>query len=103
RRGFQFVAVEADWPDAARVDSYVLGEKPRGPDFTPFARFPTWMWRNEEVEGFVEWLRAFNAERADPRARVGFHGLDLYSMFTSMAAVLAYLDDIDPMAARVAR
>jgi protein-L-isoaspartate(D-aspartate) O-methyltransferase len=102
RRGFQFVAAEADWPDAARINEHVLGGPRRTKvDFTPFARFPTWMWRNEEVHDFVDWLRAFNADHRD--RRVGFHGLDLYSMFTSIAAVLAYLDEIDPAAARVAR
>jgi protein-L-isoaspartate(D-aspartate) O-methyltransferase len=104
RHGFNFVAVEADWPDAARVDDYVLGGRPRSKvEFTPFARFPTWMWRNEEVRTFVSWLRQHNLDERDSRARVGFHGLDLYSMFTSIAAVLAYLDDVDPTAARVAR
>ena len=104
RRGFDFVAVEADWPDAARIDDYVLGNQPRSKiDFTPFSRFPTWMWRNEEVHDFVGWLRSHNLGRKDPADRVGFHGLDLYSMFTSIAAVLAYLDDVDPDAARVAR
>jgi protein-L-isoaspartate(D-aspartate) O-methyltransferase len=104
KRGFQFVAVEADWPDAARVDDYVLGGAPRSAlAFTPFTRFPTWMWRNEEVASFVEWLRAYNADQQDPSARVGFHGLDLYSLFTSIAAVLAYLDRVDPQAGRVAR
>jgi protein-L-isoaspartate(D-aspartate) O-methyltransferase len=102
RRGFQFVAVEADWPDAARIDDYVLGGPRRSNvDFTPFTRFPTWMWRNAEVHGFVDWLRAHNA--ADERQKAGFHGLDLYSLFTSIAAVLAYLDDVDPDAAKVAR
>ena len=104
RRGFQFVAVEADWPDAARIDDYVRGGERRSKHaFTPFTRFPAWMWRNQEVETFVEWLRAFNADRRDPMSRVGFHGLDLYSLFTSIAAVLAYLDDVDPEAAGVAR
>jgi protein-L-isoaspartate(D-aspartate) O-methyltransferase len=103
-RGFQFVAVEADWPDAARIDDYVLGGRPRSSlQFTPFARFPTWMWRNEEVERFTEWLRLHNAEQPSPERKAGFHGLDLYSLFTSIAAVLAYLDDVDPDAARVAR
>ena len=102
RRGFQFVAVEADWPDAARIDDYVLGGPRRSRiDFTPFARFPTWMWRNEEVHDFVDWLRAYNADHETQKA--GFHGLDLYSLFTSIAAVLAYLDDLDPAAAKVAR
>jgi protein-L-isoaspartate(D-aspartate) O-methyltransferase len=104
RAGFDFVAVEADWPDAARVDAYVLGQpKPSGVEFTPFARFPEWMWRNEEVEAFVGWLRERNLEKRDRSLRVGFHGLDLYSLFTSIAVVLAYLDDVDPEAARVAR
>lgn len=102
RRGFSFVAVEADWPDAARVDEYVLGGKRRSTfEFTPFARFPTWMWRNEEVLELVEWLRAYNAEHRS--ARVGFHGLDLYSLFTSIGVVLTYLDEVDPDAAKVAR
>jgi erythromycin esterase-like protein len=94
--------VEADWPDAARVDDYVLGGKRRSTlDFVPFSRFPTWMWRNEEVHDFVDWLRAYNADRRN--RRVGFHELDLYSLFTSIAAVLGYLDEVDPWAARVAR
>jgi protein-L-isoaspartate(D-aspartate) O-methyltransferase len=104
RRGFDFVAVEADWPDAARIDDYVLGEGRRSSlEFTPFSRFPTWMWRNREVDELVGWLREHNLGLADPRQRVGFHGLDLYSMFTSIAAVLAYLDEVDPQAARLAR
>jgi protein-L-isoaspartate(D-aspartate) O-methyltransferase len=104
RRGFQFVAVEADWPDASVVDDHVVGRARRSaPSFTPFARFPTWMWRNEETETFVQWLRAYNADRRDPAGKVGFHGLDLYSLFTSIAAVLAYLDEVDPEAARAAR
>ena len=102
--GFDFVAVEADWPDAARVDDYVLGDPPRSKvAFIPFSRFPTWMWRNEEVEAFITWLRERNRAEPDRDRRIGFHGLDLYSLFTSIAAVLAYLDEVDPDAARVAR
>ena len=104
RHGFDFVAVEADWPDAARVDDYVLGDRPRSDAAIapPLHAFPRWMWRNEEVHEFIAWLRARNLAR-DRNDRVGFHGLDLYSMFTSIAAVLAYLDDVDPDAAQVAR
>jgi len=103
-RGFDFVAVEADWPDAARIDDYVLGGPSRSSiAFTPFARFPSWMWRNEEVHAFVEWLRRHNRIEPPSGRRVGFHGLDLYSMFTSIQSVLAYLDRVDPAAARVAR
>ncbi len=102
RRGFDFVAVEGDWPDAMCVHRHVTG-KPRGPvAFTPFARFPTWMWRNREVDELVAWLRAYNEER-DPFERAGFFGLDLYSMYTSLAHVISYLDRLDPAAARVAR
>ncbi|HSQ00997.1 MAG TPA: protein-L-isoaspartate(D-aspartate) O-methyltransferase [Candidatus Dormibacteraeota bacterium] len=103
RRGFTLIAVEADWPDAARVDHYVRHRAaPPAPE-TPFTRFPTWMWRNREVDALVRWLAAHNADVADPARRVGFHGLDLYSLHTSIAAVLRYLDDVDPDAARVAR
>lgn len=99
-----FVAVEADWPDASRIDDYVLGEDSRTTvEFTPFSRFPTWMWRNAEVHEFVEWLRDRNLRKKEREERVGFHGLDLYSMFTSIAVVLAYLDSVDPDAAGAAR
>lgn len=104
RGGFRFVAVEADWPDAARIDDYVMGGPPRTDvEFTAFSRFPTWMWRNEEVHAFVEWLRERNAAPASRGRRVGFHGLDLYSLYTSIAMVLRYLDGVDPDAARAAR
>jgi protein-L-isoaspartate(D-aspartate) O-methyltransferase len=101
--GFTIVAVEADWPDAAHVDRYI-GHRPQvGLDEPAFSRFPTWMWRNEEVEGFVEWLRRHNATIPDGQDRVGFYGLDLYSLRSSVAAVLDYLDRHDPEAARLAR
>ena len=104
RHGFRFMAAEADWPDAARVDRYVSGGgSPDGVRFTPFSRFPTWMWRNTEVHDFIEWLRARNLEEPRHGRRAGFHGLDLYSLFTSMAIVLDYLDRVEPQAARVAR
>ena len=104
RHGFNFVAIEADWPDAARVDAHVLGRMPQSPlDFTPFARFPTWMWRNRETRDFITWLQQYNTDQATSEQRVGFHGLDIYSMFTSVAAVLTYLDAVDPDAAKVAR
>ena len=102
-RGFTIVAAEADWPDAARVDRYAR-HGPVEQDGEPaFRRFPTWMWRNAEVHDFVEWLRAWNADVRDPGRRAGFYGLDLYSLFTSIAAVLRYLDDVDPDTAARAR
>jgi protein-L-isoaspartate(D-aspartate) O-methyltransferase len=103
-RGFRAVAVEADWPDAARIDRYVRHLTPTGPRQEPaFSRFPTWMWRNQEVHEFVEWLRHHNAEAADPARRVSFHGLDLYSLYASAAAVVGYLERVDPAAASLAR
>jgi protein-L-isoaspartate(D-aspartate) O-methyltransferase len=103
KRGFTIVAVEADWPDAARVNRYVR-HGPAVPEGDPaFSRFPTWMWRNAEVHDFVEWLRSWNADRPDPARRAGFYGLDLYSLFTSIAAVLRYLDEVDPDTAALAR
>ena len=101
-KGFQFVAIEGDWPDAARVDHYVRHLEYPPSEWTAFARFPTWMWRNEEVRTFVEWLRAHNAA-LKPDDRVAFHGLDLYSLYDSIRAVLKYLDEIDPSTAHVAR
>ncbi len=102
RKGFNFVAIEGDWPDAARVDHYVRDRKYPPSEWTSFARFPRWMWRNDEVRQFVDWLREHNAQR-EAAERVAFHGLDLYSMYTSIAAVLEYLDRVDPKTAQIAR
>ncbi|AEO56592.1 hypothetical protein MYCTH_2057017 [Thermothelomyces thermophilus ATCC 42464] len=128
RHGFAVVAVEADWPDAEAVDRYVRYRPEPGPGSGPalgasegkgaetegetrkagrepaFLRFPTWMWRNQEVQRFTEWLRRHNLGR-DPRApdAVGFYGLDLYSLRASMRAVVEYLDRVDPAMADAAR
>jgi len=104
-RGFNAVAVEADWPDAYLVNRYVRGDNGAADAeaaLSGFRRFPTWMWRNAEVLEFVGWLRAYNDARTE-NARVGFYGLDLYSLFTSMTVVLDYLDKLDPAAASHAR
>ena len=104
RHGFRFVAIEADWPDAARIDQYVRRlPPPDGHRWEAFSRFPTWMWRNCEVFEFIEWLRNYNLAIDDPQQRVAFYGLDLYSVFTSIRAVLDYLDRVDPESARIAR
>jgi protein-L-isoaspartate(D-aspartate) O-methyltransferase len=102
KKGFRFIAIEADWPDAARVDHYVRHFQYPPSEWTAFARFPTWMWRNTEVHDFVSWLRKYNGtvERSE---RVAFHGLDLYSLYDSIRSVLNYLDELDPNSARVAR
>jgi len=102
QHGFSIVAVEADWPDAAAIDRYVRHKAPR-PDMEPaFRRFPTWMWRNKEVDTFIQWMRGHNEKRA-PEQRAGFFGLDIYNMSASIGAVIDYLDKVDPKAARVAR
>jgi erythromycin esterase-like protein len=104
-KGFTAVAVEADWPDAYRVNRYVRGE---GDDtdadaaLRGFERFPTWMWRNTVVLDFVEWLRDENSSRNEA-GKTGFFGLDLYSLFSSMRTVVDYLEKVDPDAARRAR
>jgi protein-L-isoaspartate(D-aspartate) O-methyltransferase len=103
RHGFNIVAVEADWPDAAVFDAYVRGlKRPKVPKGA-FTRFPTWMWRNGQVAAFLNRLKAINEEIGDPDRRCGFYGLDVYSLSASIEAVLTYLDKIDPEAARIAR
>ncbi|HXN52503.1 MAG TPA: erythromycin esterase family protein [Candidatus Acidoferrum sp.] len=103
---FSAVAVEADWPDAYRVNRYVQG---RGDDaeaveaLGSFQRFPTWMWRNTDVVEFIAWLREYNDALPEGTRKVGFYGLDLYSLHTSARAVLDFLDKVDPEAARRAR
>ena len=104
-KGFTAVAVEADWPDAYRVNRYVQcdnDDASADQALSGFERFPTWMWRNTVVLDFVEWLRGVNSSRGE-NDRVGFYGLDLYSLFNSMEAVIKYLDHVDPEAARRAR
>jgi erythromycin esterase-like protein len=105
-KGFRAVAVEADWPDAYRVNRYVRGasdDASANDALGDFKRFPTWMWRNTDVLDFVGWLRGRNDALGDQAMKAGFYGLDLYSLFTSIEAVLAYLDKVDPEAARRAR
>jgi erythromycin esterase-like protein len=100
--GFRIVALEADWPDARVFDAFVRRHPaPKGAS-EAFTRFPTWMWRNREFEGFLEWLRDHNRLRPEAK-RSGICGLDLYSLSASMRAVIDYLDREDPEAAKVAR
>jgi erythromycin esterase-like protein len=105
-KGFTAIAVEADWPDAYRVNRFVRG---RGDDCDAtdalggFRRFPQWMWRNADVLDFVGWLRAYNDTVVGAHRSVGFYGLDLYSLRASIEAVLTYLRTVDPEAARRAQ
>lgn len=101
-KGFNFIAIEGDWPDAARLDNYVRHVDCPVSEWTAFARFPIWMWRNKSVRKFVDWLHEYNKNIVS-KSRVAFYGLDLYSLYISIDAVLKYLDDIDPKAASIAR
>jgi erythromycin esterase-like protein len=105
-KGFTAVAVEADFPDAYRVNRYVRGESEDADAVDAldgFKRFPAWMWRNANVLDFVGWLRDYNDDLSPNANKVGFYGLDLYSLHASIEAVLNYLEKIDPDGARRAR
>jgi erythromycin esterase-like protein len=105
-KGFTAVAVEADWPDAYRVNQYVLGQSKDSDaveGLAGFRRFPAWMWRNADVLDFVGWLREYNDALPAGATKAGFYGLDLYSLHASIEAVLNYLDKVDPEGARRAR
>jgi erythromycin esterase-like protein/predicted phosphoribosyltransferase len=105
-KNFSAVAVEADWPDAYRLNRYVRGtsdDVDAVEALADFRRFPTWMWRNTVVVEFLEWLRAHNDALPPGTEKVGFYGLDLYSLHASMKAVLRYLQKVDPEAAERAR
>jgi len=102
---FSAVAVEADFPDAYRVNRYVRGfgnDKTANEALSDFSRFPLWMWRNTDVLDFVGWLRAHN-DKLETNEKIGFYGIDLYSLHSSMEAVLEYLNKVDPEAAKRAR
>lgn len=93
-QGFTFIAVEGDWPDCYRVNRYVRGFADAGTSAREvlhnFQRWPTWMWANEEIVELVEWLRQHNEGLPEER-RVGFYGLDVYSLWDSLNQVLGYL------------
>jgi erythromycin esterase-like protein len=101
--GFNIVAIEADWPDAETVDQYVRRRPgPKAKTRPAFDRFPRWMWRNQEVHEFVEWLREHN-KGLQKQQQVGYYGLDLYSLDSSMEAVIDHLEHTDPELAKLAR
>jgi erythromycin esterase-like protein len=105
RKGFNIVAVEADWPDAYRVNRWVRhasDDSDADDALGDFTRFPRWMWRNHDVVAFLRWLRGHNAPQ-NAVSRTGFYGLDLYSLHASIDAVLKYLRKVDPAGAERAR
>jgi erythromycin esterase len=105
--GFGFVAVEGDWPDAARIDNWVRGAADGASRaearrlLSQLDRWPTWMWANEQVAELVEWMARYNAGRP-PFEQVRFHGLDVYSLYKSISAVIQYLKCVDPELAAIA-
>lgn len=106
QKGFMAVAIEGDWPDAYRIHRYLHGAGDKSDwkhALADFKRFPAWMWRNTTMPPFLTWLRDYNDHLPSPAAKIGFYGLDLYSMNTSMEAVINYLETVDPEAAARAR
>ncbi|MDT8321968.1 MAG: erythromycin esterase family protein, partial [Xanthomonadales bacterium] len=103
KKGFGFLAVEADWPDAAQIDHFIRGTRLEPTEEPTFGRFPSWMWANRQVLEFVKWLRDYNRRFSSPDEAVGFYGLDLYSLYASIESVIGYLDEVDAEAASVAR
>jgi erythromycin esterase len=103
--GFSFIAVEGDWPDCYKVNHYIKGmsgsSKSAYDVLYSFNRWPTWMWANREIVDLVEWLREYNKNLSEEK-RVGFYGLDVYSLWESMEAVIRYLRKIDPEAVKTA-
>jgi len=106
RYGFQFIAVEGDWPHCYGVNRYVKGLPESGESAREvlhhFDRWPTWMWANEEVESLVKWLRAYN-DHQSPDDKVGFYGLDVYSLWDSLYQVMSRLAKHNPEALPAAR
>jgi erythromycin esterase-like protein len=105
-RNFTAVCIEGDWPDAYRVNRYVRGAGDDGEavdSLEGFKRFPTWMWRNGDVLAFISWLREHNDRLPANARKAGFYGLDLYSLYASIDAVIGYLERVDPQAAERAR
>lgn len=104
-KGFSFIAVEGDWPDCYRINRYVKGYQDAGASaidvLKNFRRWPTWMWANWEVAALMEWMRAYNANKPVDK-KVGFYGLDVYSLWESMDVIVSYLRKEDPKAARLA-
>jgi erythromycin esterase len=104
-RGFSFIAVEGDWPDCYSVNRYIKGISGSGQSaydvLYSFNRWPTWMWANREIVDLVEWLREYNKNLSEEQ-RVGFYGLDVYSLWESMEVVIRYLRKIDPEAVKTA-
>jgi len=104
-KGFNFIAVEGDWPDCYLLNRFVKGYYTNNKNATNvlngFARWPTWMWANWEIAALADWLQKNNAGKPANK-RVGFYGLDVYSLWESMESIMSYLKKTDPSALKVA-
>lgn len=106
KKNFMAVAIEGDWPDAYSIHRYIQGlgsKKNLEQALDDFKRFPTWMWRNTTLTPFLKWLRNYNDHLSSPVVKIGFYGLDLYSLYSSMQAVINYLTQVDPEEAKRAQ
>lgn len=106
-KDFDFIGVEGDWPDCYRINRFIKGYENAGDDIIDdvlmeFKRWPTWMWANWEIAGFAEWLREWNIGLT-PNDKVGFYGLDVYSLWESFEEILKYLERVDPKAFKKAQ
>ena len=104
KKGFTIITAEADWPDAAHIHRYIQGKEHDAlRQKKPFSRFPTWMWANQSMLEFTHWLHDYNNKIESSEQKVGFYGLDLYSLYGSIESVLSYLQAVDPKTADIAR
>lgn len=105
QKGFQAIAIEADWPDTYQLHEYLQEKQDKltiEQALAGFKRFPQWMWRNTAVQEFMLWLRQYNDGIASDKTKIGLYGLDLYNLHASMDAVVNYLNKVDPPAAKAA-
>ena len=104
-KGFNFIAVEGDWPDCYKVNRFIKGKESHDTNafkvLHSFNRWPTWMWANWEMVQFTDWLKHYN-EKLSATKKVGFYGLDVYSLWESMEAIMVYLKKVDPFAWKIA-
>lgn len=102
QKGFSAIAVEGDWPSAQHVNRYIKGYSESKDDayevLKAFGRWPTWMWANEEVAEFIDWLKMHNDKRI-PDQKIGFYGIDMYSLWESMEEIIRYLTESNPAGA----
>ena len=105
KKGFNVIAIEADWPDAMHLNKFINGMEPDPlqANNKPFSRFPTWMWANESILELSKWLKFNNKNITDNDKKVGVYGLDLYSLYTSIQEVIRYLESVDPELAKTAK